>query len=191
MSETPMTPGAALARLQQYRDEKMFRVATYDSGTERTLYRIATTLGAEVVRLTGEVDALRGQLVEACGGTSAVVERLREQQERITELEGLSGPCDCGEGAVHYTAADCPFEQRRAAERADVGKDTRSADESTRAVALAEVVAYLSKKASEYRSTGSKQHALQADAVEQMASKISRGAIRPNNTAVLAERGER
>jgi hypothetical protein len=22
--------------------------------------------------------------------------------------EGLSGPCDCGEGAVHYTDADCP-----------------------------------------------------------------------------------
>lgn len=22
--------------------------------------------------------------------------------------EGLSGPCDCGEGAVHHTAADCP-----------------------------------------------------------------------------------
>lgn len=29
--------------------------------------------------------------------------------------EGLSGPCDCGEGAVHYTAADCPFAQRAAA----------------------------------------------------------------------------
>lgn len=28
------------------------------------------------------------------------------------EDEGLSGPCDCGEGAVHYTASDCPAEQR-------------------------------------------------------------------------------
>ncbi|NUS26093.1 MAG: hypothetical protein HOV92_17980 [Streptomyces sp.] len=26
--------------------------------------------------------------------------------------EGLSGPCDCGEGAVHYTAAECPAAQR-------------------------------------------------------------------------------
>lgn len=30
------------------------------------------------------------------------------------ELEGLSGPCDCGEGAVHYTAADCPAVRRQA-----------------------------------------------------------------------------
>ncbi|MBU8549755.1 hypothetical protein IMX12_13145 [Streptomyces sp. Babs14] len=30
--------------------------------------------------------------------------------------EGLSGPCDCGEGAVHYTAADCPAVRRAAAE---------------------------------------------------------------------------
>lgn len=29
--------------------------------------------------------------------------------------EDESGPCDCGEGAVHYTRADCPAEQRRAA----------------------------------------------------------------------------
>ena len=28
--------------------------------------------------------------------------------------EGLHGPCDCGEGAVHYTAADCPAAQRTA-----------------------------------------------------------------------------
>lgn len=32
--------------------------------------------------------------------------------------EGLSGPCDCGEGAVHYTADSCPVE-RRAAERGE------------------------------------------------------------------------
>lgn len=28
--------------------------------------------------------------------------------------EGLSGPCDCGEGAVHYTTAGCPAAQRAA-----------------------------------------------------------------------------
>ncbi|MEU4967839.1 hypothetical protein [Streptomyces smyrnaeus] len=37
--------------------------------------------------LAAEVEALRGQLAEACGGTSAVVERMRQQQERIAELE--------------------------------------------------------------------------------------------------------
>ncbi|MGW1039851.1 hypothetical protein [Streptomyces sp. NPDC002547] len=45
-----------------------------------------------------------------------------------------------------------------------------------------EIVRWLGKKAREYRSTGSRQHALQADAVEAMASKIARGAVRPNNT---------
>ncbi|MEV4440438.1 hypothetical protein AB0K09_15720 [Streptomyces sp. NPDC049577] len=29
--------------------------------------------------------------------------------------EGLSGPCDCGEGAVHYTTVDCPAAQRATA----------------------------------------------------------------------------
>ncbi|WP_416520078.1 hypothetical protein [Streptomyces achromogenes] len=28
--------------------------------------------------------------------------------------EGLTGPCDCGEGAVHYTLANCPAAQRGA-----------------------------------------------------------------------------
>jgi hypothetical protein len=35
--------------------------------------------------------------------------------EAPEDEEGLSGPCDCGEGAVHYTAADCPAEERRRA----------------------------------------------------------------------------
>lgn len=45
----------------------------------------------------------------------------------------------------------------------------------------AETIAWLGKKAREYRSTGSKQHAVQADAVDLMASKLARGAVRPNN----------
>ncbi|MDK1477051.1 hypothetical protein QNO07_27270 [Streptomyces sp. 549] len=32
--------------------------------------------------------------------------------------EGLSGPCDCGEGAVHYADADCPA-RRHATETGD------------------------------------------------------------------------
>lgn len=44
-----------------------------------------------------------------------------------------------------------------------------------------EIVAWLGKKAREYRSTGSKQRALQADAIDLMASKLARGAVRANN----------
>lgn len=50
---------------------------------------------------------------------------------------------------------------------------------------LTEVTAWLVKKAREYRATGSKQHALQADTVDTLASKISRGAVRPDNLRML------
>ena len=39
----------------------------------------------------------------------------RAAQSATQDDEGLSGPCDCGEGAVHYTDADCPAAQRAAA----------------------------------------------------------------------------
>jgi LPS sulfotransferase NodH len=45
----------------------------------------------------------------------------------------------------------------------------------------AETIAWLGKKAREYRSTGRKQDALQADAIDTMASKLKRGAVRANN----------
>lgn len=54
-----------------------------------------------------------------------------------------------------------------------------------RAEVLAEVAAWLTKKAREYRATGRKQHALQADTVDTLASKISRGAVRPDNLRML------
>ncbi|MFI5525032.1 hypothetical protein [Streptomyces platensis] len=41
-----------------------------------------------------------------------------------------------------------------------------------------EVVAWLVKKAGEYRSVGNKQHRLQADTIGTLASKVDRGAIR-------------
>ncbi|SEC02131.1 hypothetical protein SAMN04490357_0982 [Streptomyces misionensis] len=50
----------------------------------------------------------------------------------------------------------------------------------------AEIMRWLGKKAREYRATGSRQHALQADTIELMASKISRGAVRPDNTRLPA-----
>lgn len=50
----------------------------------------------------------------------------------------------------------------------------------------AEIMRWLGKKAREYRATGSTQHKLQADTIELMASKISRGAVRPDNTRLPA-----
>ncbi|MFD8251943.1 hypothetical protein [Streptomyces werraensis] len=46
------------------------------------------------------------------------------------------------------------------------------------AEAKTETVAWLVKKAREYRATGSSQHARQAEAVEFLASKVDRGAVR-------------
>ncbi|MYR46752.1 hypothetical protein [Streptomyces sp. SID5910] len=46
------------------------------------------------------------------------------------------------------------------------------------AEAKVETVDWLAKKAREYRTTGSKQHALQAEAIETLASKVDRGAVR-------------
>ena len=46
------------------------------------------------------------------------------------------------------------------------------------AEAKVETVGWLVKKAREYRSTGSKQHALQADVIASLASKMDRGAVR-------------
>ncbi|MEW1638595.1 hypothetical protein AB0469_31625 [Streptomyces sp. NPDC093801] len=43
----------------------------------------------------------------------------------------------------------------------------------------AEVSAWLYKKAREYRSTRNREHAVQAEVLERMASKVARGGIRP------------
>ncbi|MFG2225344.1 hypothetical protein [Streptomyces sp. NPDC048644] len=99
-------------------------------------------------------------------------EVLREAADTINALP-QDYECDPGRG----DAADL---LRRMADEA--GKDTREG-ESTRAAIVAErdtqIVAWLHKKAREYRSTGSRQHALQAETIDQMASKIQRGAVRP------------
>lgn len=71
----------------------------------------------------------------------------------------------------------------------DARKFLAEHDTHVRAEALAEadllpkkdVVAWLTKKAREFRSAGGRHHTAQADAVAAMASKIERGAVRPNN----------
>ncbi|MFI0900614.1 hypothetical protein [Streptomyces sp. NPDC020983] len=50
----------------------------------------------------------------------------------------------------------------------------------------AEILYWLGKKALEYRHAGSKQDLVRADVIDLMASKISRGAVRPDNTRLPA-----
>lgn len=54
---------------------------------------------------------------------------------------------------------------------------------------LAEVAAWLVKKAREFRAGGRKADRAQADTVACMASKISRGAVRPDNLRMLPDAG--
>lgn len=52
-----------------------------------------------------------------------------------------------------------------------------------------EVVTWLTKKAREFRAEGTREGRAQADTVAVIASKISRGAVRPNNLRMLPEPG--
>lgn len=58
-----------------------------------------------------------------------------------------------------------------------------------RAEVLAEVTAWLVKKAREFRAGGTRADRAQADTVACMASKIDRGAVRPNNLRMLPDPG--
>lgn len=53
-----------------------------------------------------------------------------------------------------------------------------------------EIVAWLGKKAKEFRAAGGKQRQAQADAVHAMASKLMRGAVRPDNMRGVVTRNE-
>lgn len=54
----------------------------------------------------------------------------------------------------------------------------------------AEIVRWLVKKAREFRAAGGRQRQWQADAIDAMASKLSRGAVRPNNMLGAPTRAE-
>ncbi|MBL3664441.1 hypothetical protein JL475_00075 [Streptomyces sp. M2CJ-2] len=55
--------------------------------------------------------------------------------------------------------------------------------------AYPEVTAWLVKKAREFRADGSREGRVQADTAAVLASKISRGAVRPNNLLMLPDPG--
>ncbi|WP_411140287.1 hypothetical protein [Streptomyces sp. x-80] len=122
------------------------------------LYRNLVGALVDPERVSLELNAFRAEV-------------LREAADAINALP-QDYECDPGRG----DAADLLRSMAN-----EAGKDTRK-DESTCAAIVAErdaqIIAWLLKKAREYRSTGSQQHQVQADAIERMASKIQRGAVR-------------
>ena len=63
--------------------------------------------------------------------------------------------------------------------------EVASALDAYRAEVLTEVTTWLVKKAREFRAMGGEMRAAQADAVAAMASKVERGAVRPDNLRML------
>ncbi|WP_127468735.1 phiSA1p31-related protein [Streptomyces sp. B27] len=58
MTDTPITPDVALARLRQYGERtSTWSTATYNNGTEKALHQIAVSLAGEVDRLRAELEA--------------------------------------------------------------------------------------------------------------------------------------
>lgn len=117
----PMTPDAALVRLSLYGERtKTWSTATHDTGTERALHQIATTLGAEVTRLRVELDARSSQYAEAAAALAEEVlrsgKRIREHDADREEMEHLrsqlaaadtSVVCDAEGHAIPHSP-NCP-----------------------------------------------------------------------------------
>lgn len=70
MTDTPMTPDVALARLRQYGERATgWSTATYNDGTEKALHQIAVSLAGEVERLrarVAELEALKPARFQDC-----------------------------------------------------------------------------------------------------------------------------
>ncbi|TXS13385.1 hypothetical protein EAO71_35710 [Streptomyces sp. ms191] len=98
-----------------------------------------------------EVAALRARVAELEAERHSTNEALSDAADQVAALESELG------GAMARVAELEP-----------------AAAEQNKAIVL-----WLLKKAREYRSTRSRQHQFQAEAIERMADKISRGAVRP------------
>ncbi|MFD5940266.1 hypothetical protein [Streptomyces griseus] len=62
MTDTPMTPDTALARLRQYGERtSTWSTATYNDGTEKALHQIAVSLAGEVERLRSQLQKLESR----------------------------------------------------------------------------------------------------------------------------------
>ncbi|MFD7868019.1 hypothetical protein [Streptomyces sp. NPDC059783] len=107
MTDTPMTPDAALTRLRQYGERtSAWSTATYNDGTEKALHEIALTLAAEVQqwRATFGEQALPGALaqmqrlrtrvaeLESATGTARAMHRKHPDSEHC-QYDGMTWPC--------------------------------------------------------------------------------------------------
>lgn len=89
MTDTPMTPDMALARLRHYGERTSnWSTATYNDGTEKALHHIAVSLAAEVERLRArpvEAHVLRNAasaLEDDHPDAAAVLLKMANQAER-------------------------------------------------------------------------------------------------------------
>ncbi|MYW33621.1 phiSA1p31-related protein [Streptomyces sp. SID2119] len=97
MTDTPMTPDVALARLRQYGERtSTWSTATYNDGTEKALHQIA-------VSLAGEVERLRKGLSDAADQVAELESELGGSSARIAQLE--AAVCRCFDPSHH--ASDC------------------------------------------------------------------------------------
>ncbi|CAM5683699.1 MULTISPECIES: hypothetical protein [Streptomyces] len=149
------------------------------------LYRAALVLEERADEAGKDTRKGESTRIPTSGGAEVVVTPCPKVYEPGAAKAECSG---CGQGCYSPRAGAAEQWARShagACGESAVGKDTRAPGESTRAEVVAErdaqIIAWLVKKAREYRSTGSRQHALQAEAIEGMASKIQRGAVRPGN----------
>ncbi|MBB5932354.1 hypothetical protein [Streptomyces echinatus] len=70
--------------------------------------------------------SVRVQAIDQARDTLTLIDRIMSGPPPATDDEGLSGPCDCGEGAMHYTAAECPAELRRLAGEQPTNSEART-----------------------------------------------------------------
>ncbi|MFF6931545.1 hypothetical protein [Streptomyces californicus] len=88
MTDTSMTPDAALARLRQYGERtSTWSTATYNDGTEKALHQIAVSLAAEVDRLRGELSDATAELAENARAMNGLRRHRDAAENRVRELE--------------------------------------------------------------------------------------------------------
>ncbi|WP_032751602.1 hypothetical protein, partial [Streptomyces griseus] len=88
MTDTPMTPDAALARLRQYGERtSTWSTATHNDGTEKALHQIAVSLAGEVDRLRGELSDATAEMAENARAMNALRRHRDTAEARVRELE--------------------------------------------------------------------------------------------------------
>ncbi|WP_411095972.1 hypothetical protein [Streptomyces sp. 020-2-3H-GM] len=132
MTDTSMTPDAALARLRQYGERtSTWSTATYNDGTEKALHQIAVSLAAEVDRLRGELSDATAEMAENARAMNALRRHRDTAENRVRELEALKPArfqdCQvCGAGYEYgKPCSACEFKKQLAAPK-PARRDLRS-----------------------------------------------------------------